>query len=270
VLLVAAAWVYWPSFQAMALLWASDAQYTHGYVVPLLAFLVLWLRRDSFPAASVRPSWWGVPLVLVGGLLRLAGALLAYPWLEAWALAPSLAGLALLAGGPALLRWAWPAGAFLPFILPWPWQFDELLSRPLRRVAAAASTYTLQTLGIPAIARGNVIVVNDLEVGVVEACSGLGMLLTFFALATAVAFVLRRPLLDRLVVFASAAPIGVLMNVARIVVTVALYHAANADWARVVFHDVAGWVMMPLALAVLWLELWFLRRLRVPVEPASR
>src|SRR5436305_1428775 len=83
-------------------------------------------------------------------------------------------------------------------------------------ITTLSSTYLLQTLGVPALSRGNVIVIDEQEVGVAEACSGLGMLMTFFALSTAVALVLRRPWPDRLAIFLSAIPIGVLMNVLRI------------------------------------------------------
>jgi exosortase len=266
ILLLAVAWVYWPALEQMARRWSQDPQYTHGYVVPLFAIIVLWFRRDTFPAASIRPTWWGLPLVLLSGLLYLAGTLFSFEWLEAGSMIPALAGLLLLAAGPAVLRWGWPAGAFLLFILPWPWQFDDLLTFPLRRVATVASTWSLQTLGIPALARGNIIVINEREIGVIEACSGLGMLMTFFALSTAVAFVIQRPRFERIVIFLSAAPIGVLMNIVRITVTVLLYEVASAELARIVFHDVAGWVMMPLALLVLWLELLFLDRLWLPVE----
>jgi hypothetical protein len=31
-------------------------------------------------------------------------------------------------------------------------------------------------------------------------------------------------------------------------------------------HDGAGWLMMPLALGILWLELQFLERVTIPVE----
>ncbi len=265
VLLATAGWVYWPTIEQMVRRWSSDPQYTHGYVVPLFAFFVLWFRRDSFPSQSVHASWLGVPLVLLVGILRLAGSLYAIDWLEAGSLVPAVAGMLLLVVGPAVLRWSWPAFAFLVFILPWPWQIDVLLTYPLRHLATVTSTYALQTLGVPALARGNIIVVNELEVGVVEACSGLGMLMTFFALSAAVVFIIQRPAWQRIVVFLSAAPIGVLMNVVRITVTVFLYRVANRQLAEVVFHDVAGWVMMPLALVVLWLELVFLDRL-LPLE----
>jgi exosortase len=265
-LLAALAWAYWPTLERMARRWSSDAQYTHAYVVPLFAAIVLWFRRDRFPRGRVAPSWWGLPLLLLGIAVRMAGARFSFEWLDAGSLLPSLAGVVLLALGPAVLRWAWPAATFLLFILPWPFQVDLLLTAPLRRVATLTSTYALQTLGMPALARGNIIVVNDLEVGVVEACSGLGMLMTFFALSTAVALVIDRPLFDRVVIFLSAAPVGVLMNVVRITVTVILYRLAGERLAKVVFHDVAGWVMMPMALAVLWLELLWLGRLWRPAE----
>jgi exosortase len=259
-------WAYWSTFAALERRWAQDPQYTHGYVVPVFALIVLWFRRQSFPAREVRPSWWGVPALVAGAGLRLAGAYFYLPWLDAGSLLPSLAGLVLVFGGAPALRWAWPGVAFLLFLVPLPHQADIFLANPLRRVATLASTYALQTLGVPALAEGNVIVMDELKVGVVEACSGLGMLMTFFALSTAVAFVIQRPLLDRAVVFLSAVPVAVLMNVARITVTVFLFRVASARLANAVFHDVAGWVMMPLALAVLWLELRFLSRLFVEAQ----
>lgn len=265
-LLVVLAWVYWPTLTTLVSRWSDDPQYTHGYVVPVFAAIVLWFRRASFPADHVGPSWWGAPLLALAGVLRLLGSVFAFEWLEAGSFLPALIGVVLLAMGPAVTRWAWPVAAFLAFVLPWPWQFDQLLTHPLRRVATLTSTYLLQTLGTPALARGNVIVINEQEVGVAEACSGLGMLMTFFALSTAVALVMRRPWFDRWTIFLSAVPIGVLMNVLRITVTVWLYQVADEQTARVVFHDVAGWVMMPAALGVMGLEILFLRRLWLPAE----
>jgi exosortase len=264
-LAVVLAWVYWPTLTTLVGRWSDDPQYTHGYVVPVFAAVVLWFRRSDFPSDRVGPSWWGAPLIVLAAVLRLLGAAFAFEWLEAGSLAPALAGLVLLTMGPAVARWAWPVAAFLAFVLPWPWQFDQLLTHPLRRVATLSSTYLLQTLGLPALSRGNVIVIDEQEVGVAEACSGLGMLMTFFALSTAVALVIRRQRLERLAIFLSAVPIGVLMNVLRITVTVWLYQVADERTARIVFHDVAGWVMMPAALATMWLESLYLRRLWRPV-----
>jgi exosortase/archaeosortase family protein len=114
------------------------------------------------------------------------------------------------------------------------------------------------------VAEGNVISIDEMKIGVLEACNGLGMLSAFFAISATVALVLRRPLLDRIVVFLSAVPIGVLMNLVRITATGLVYGAAGTGTAQAFFHEVAGWMMMPLALAALWLELRLLGRLLVP------
>ncbi|HMF14495.1 MAG TPA: exosortase/archaeosortase family protein, partial [Gemmataceae bacterium] len=202
-----------------------------------------------------------------GAAIRLTAAHVHFGWLDALSLLPTLAGICLLAGGWALLRWAWPAGILSCFVLPLPYQAEIALAQPLQRVATLASTYALQTLGFPAVAEGNVIVIDDLRIGVLEACSGLGMLVTFFALSTAVAFVVQRPLLDRLILVFSAIPIGVMANVVRITVTGVLHQTVGSAIANAVFHDLAGWLMMPFALALLGLEMLFLSRLFVTPTP---
>jgi exosortase len=258
-------WAYWPALGEMAARWSNDPRYSHGFLVPVFAGLVLWSRRGLLAGKTLRSSWWGLPLVVLGVLLHLAGGYVWFQWLDAVSLVPTLAGATLLFGGPAAWRWAWPAVVFLLFMMPLPYQLEIALAHPLQRLATVSSTYALQTLGLPAVAEGNVILIEDLQIGVLEACSGLGMLVTFFALAAFVAFISERPLHHRLLAFVSAAPIAVLMNLLRITVTGLLFVVAGREVARVVFHDLAGWLMMPLALACLWLELLILDRLLIPV-----
>jgi exosortase len=262
-------WAYWPTLQATADRWVHDAHYSHGFLVPVFALVVLWSRRRLFPAGPVRGSWWGALWLLAALALRLTAAFLFVEPLDGLSLLPALAGVCLLLGGRPALRWAWPAIAFLGFMLPLPFQIDTALTYPLRRLATVASTYVLQTLGYPAFAEGNVIALDDFRLGVVDACNGLGMLMTFFALATAVALLIERPLADRLVLVASAVPIALLANVTRITATALAYEAWGEGAAGALTHQVAGWLMMPLALILLWLELRFLDRLLPPAEAAA-
>src|SRR5205823_13733355 len=131
---------------------------------------------------SFKPSAWGLTLLLAGALLRLFGAYFYYPWLDDLSLLPSAAGVALLLGGREALRWCWPAVAFLAFMLPLPYMVEGALAGRLQTLATVASTYVLQTIGLPALSEGNVIIINNTTVGVAEACNGLGMLVVFFAI----------------------------------------------------------------------------------------
>jgi exosortase len=148
-------------------------------------------------------------------------------------------------------------------MLPLPYFLEVSLAHRLQRLATLASTYGLQTLGLAAIAEGNVIIMSEARIGVVEACSGLGMLVTFFAEATAVAMLIRRSILEKLLIVASAVPIALTVNVIRIMVTGIVAETAGESAADRV-HDLAGWFLMPtLALALLWLELAILSRLLI-------
>ena len=262
-------WAYWTTLAGAAQHWAFDPMYSHGYLVPGFALLLLWLRRGRLAEGSLHPSWWGL-LPILGALgMWLAGTYFYRVWLEEISFLPCLAGLFIVVGGKPAWRWAWPAIGFLFFMVPLPYQVSAVLTGPLQQLATLASTFLLQTLALPALADGNVIRLNDQEINVVEACSGLRMLVVFFALATAVALVIRRPLWEKLVIVGSALPIALVVNVLRITATGVLFETLGSQWARAVCHDLAGWLMMPVGLLFLGLELKLLTRL-VLEPPGAR
>jgi exosortase len=262
--LLAVVWAYWTTFGEIAERWSTDPQYSHGFLVPLFSVYLIWSRRELFTPDS-RGRWLGVGLVALGGGLRLAAHFLYQPWLDAGSLVVVLAGLATALGGRGLLKQVWPAVLFLVFMLPLPYRAQTLLGGQLQAVATLASTYALQTLGVPAVSEGNVILLSEAKLGVVEACSGLTMLVTFFALAAGVAMLAPRGWFVRVVLVLSAIPIAVASNVVRITVTGLLFEANQNELARVVFHDLAGWLMMPLGVTMLIAELYVLGRAVVPV-----
>jgi exosortase len=259
------AWVYWPTLRSRFAKWGTDAQYSHGFLVPVFASFWLWLRRGRLAARSLQPSWWGVPLLGAGLALRFLGTYAYFDWLQAMSLLPCLSGWCLLLGGPGLFRWSWPAIAFLLFMVPLPFRLEVALGQPLQGIATVVSTYCLQTLGFEAFAEGHVIRLGQIRIGVVEACSGLSMLVIFFALATAITMLSGRRRLDKALIILSAIPIALLANIIRITATAILHKTVGSDIANLVFHDLAGWLMMLLALAMLSLELRALDWVLVPV-----
>ncbi len=261
-------WAFGSTLLDLATTWKNNEQYSHGFLVPPFAALLLWLRRDKLDASRLRPSLWGAVVLAAALGLRLFGAYYYYVWLDAVTLVPCVAGLFLLLGGRAAWRWAWPAVLFLLFMIPLPYRVASALSGPLQRLATVSSTFVMQMLGLPALAEGNVIQLNDAAIDVVEACSGLRMLVVFFALSAAVALVIRRPLAERLIVLVSAIPIAVLANITRVTVTGILHQMTDSETANAFFHDVAGWLMMPLALGLLAVELKVLSHLFL--EPPAR
>jgi len=204
----------------------------------------------------------------------LGTAYFGYAPLARLSILPCLAGVTLIIGGWRALRWAWPSIAFLVFMIPLPGALASALRQPLQTLGTHMSVFVIQTLGIPAIAQGNVIVLTEGELGVVEACSGLRMLMLFFAICIGAALVMRCELWEKFLVAISAVPIAVVSNMTRITVTAVLYEMArkwpnvmSTETAEWVFHDMAGFLMMPLAMLLLWGEMVLLSKLFF--EPVS-
>ncbi len=262
-------WAYWSTFTLIVGKWNHSPEYSHGFLVPIFSLALLWTRRGKLDSSKLQPSWWGVAVIAIAIGMRYLATRFYYEWFDLLSLLPFLVGICLLTGGWHALRWAWSAIAFLAFMLPLPYSLEVALRGPLRAIGTGTSTYVMQTFGLPALAEGNVILVGDARIGVTEACSGLSMLMVFFAFSTATAlFIPERPFWEKILVIASAIPIAIVANVTRITVTGLLYATGFSKMADLFFHDFAGWMMVPLALAILWLELLLVSRIVIVEDDA--
>ena len=249
----AAMWGWWPAIITMVRRWNSDPQYSHGFLVPVLAFAIVYVRWYERRSDDRRPSLKGLAFVTVGCILAAVGAMIYFDWLQMASLLLVLHGVILLIGGRWLARITWPGTAFLLFMIPMPYAVEVSLAQPLQSLAAEASTTCLQLLGYSALQRGNTIALREAVsgtealLGVEEACSGLRMLVVFFAIATSFALLLQRSWLHRWLIVLSAAPIALICNIIRITATGAVYQSVSPEFADQVFHDYAGWLMMPAA-----------------------
>src|SRR4051794_32701980 len=50
---------HWATLVNMAERWSSDPQYSHGFIVPVFALVVLWSRRERLKNVVWEPSWLG-------------------------------------------------------------------------------------------------------------------------------------------------------------------------------------------------------------------
>jgi exosortase len=241
--------------------WLDDPQYSHGYLVPAFALVLIYFRRKKHAVDETKSNWLWIPWIFGGLGLRFIAAFFYFQWLESASFVVCLAGIVALAGGRQWLRWAGPSLAFLLFMIPLPYSVETAFAQPLQRLATNAGVCVIRTAGFPALGQGNIIVLPGGRLGVEQACSGLSMLLVFLALSTAVIVVTHRPLLDKLVILASALPIAIIANVARIAATGVVQEIYGRDTAQLLFHDCAGFLMMPVALGFLALELLLLARL---------
>jgi exosortase len=247
-------WAYWPTLSAIRETWATDPRYSHGFLVPLFSLYLLGSRWGRIAEIEARPSAGGLLPVGVGLAMHVGGAAMNQDWIEAASLLPSLAGLAVIARGWGVLRQAWAPIAFLVFMIPLPYRVELELGGPLQRLATHASAILLQVAGLPAWEEGNTITLGHATIGIVEACNGLSLLTFFFAISAGLVLCVRRPWLERSLIIAGAIPIALIANIARITATGLLVEEVGHGIAGIEFHDLTGYLMMPFALVLLYLE----------------
>jgi exosortase len=269
---------YWKvgSLDVFRRTWLED-DYQHGPFVPLFSLFLLWYRREMIIPFAGRGSLWGVPFLALWAVMRWAAVYFNFGSLPEYSMLPFLAGLALFVGGWQALHWAWPSVFFLIFMVRMPGDIQSFLSLPLQGIAARVSAFAIQTLGIPSMAQGHKIDISGAPepLDIAQACSGLRMMMMFFAMCIGAAFLARKPVWERLFIVVTAVPIAVLANVMRIVVTavcykIALDHPSLADPAKVLHfvHDWAGYLIeMPAGLLLLWIELTLLSKLLMAPLP---
>jgi len=299
--------IIWAFFSTIGLLvdkWIADPQYSHGFLVPLFSLYLLRRAVIETPATSGLHQWYGLrqvvmsvvvvmqaaasspawrstprPIIAIGllviafGLRLLSGGLL-FIQLDAFALMLSLTALAFAMGGSRMARVTAPAVIFLIFMVPLPYELERNVGGPLKIIATESSVFFLQTIGYPAVAEGNVILIDEVRLGVIDACSGLKMLVTFSAFAFGAVLILDRTWFEKFLVVLGVVPIAVITNVLRITATGVVYTLTNDKAIQTNAHEYFGFAMMPVGLGLLALQLWVLGRLVVqpktmPVEVTS-
>jgi exosortase len=162
----------------------------------------------------------------------------------------TLFGVVLMLNGWNVMRIAWFPIAFLICALPWPPLVYSWVAEPLSQMAAHVAVDVLKLTGVDAWVNGTKIVIFGQPnqpprmLNVEEACAGMRSLMTFTALAGAWAFLFDRALWQRLIIVASAVPIAIFCNMARISVTGLLDHYVSQKLSDGFAHQFVGMIML--------------------------
>ena len=259
-------YAWWPTLSWAEMAWRLEPDYSHGYLILPLTCVLLWLRQDTFPGIREHCEPVGLLLIALSIVMRIAGRLLYMDFLDGYSLIPLMAGLVWFLCGLPALKWAAPAIAFLILLVPLPYRFETGLSWELQGIATGLSTTFLRVLGLPAISEGHTIWVGENQLMVAEACSGMRIFVGMIALAAFWAATVKRCWVDRFILLAAAIPLALLVNATRITVTGVLYGWFPAPSARQIIHDWSGYLMIPLAAALLWGLKAYWEKLYRPVE----
>ncbi len=235
--------VYWKILHALAIQWWDDANYSHGFLVPLFSLYLVWQQRAFLRTLPRAGNPMGILVVLAGIAALLIGDLGAENFLMRSSLIVIIAGLILFHLGTRVFRAVLFPLAFLFFMVPLPGVVFYAITFPLQRLAAEQAAWTLDALGIPVLLDGNIIHLAQLSLGVTEACSGIRSLISLFAGAAAWAYLLLPPGWAMVIFVTATVPITILANAARVVLTGLIGRQFGVEYASGFFHEFAGFAI---------------------------
>jgi len=265
-LLVSLTWSYWPVITNLFNDWQTSDDYSAGQLVPLIALFLLWRERKLLRECPLVPCWTGgIALLLLAEAFRVYGFLSHHGSIERGTLVLMVAGLVLLVAGWRVLKAVKWILVFLFLMIPLPMIVHNRISGPLQTIATTGSVFLLEALGVTVSRQGNVIMLNETTpMAVAEACSGLRMMTAFVIVAAFMAYMVKRSRLKKTILLFSSIPVAVMCNIVRLCVTAVLFMIASSELAEKFFHDFAGMVMMPVAVMLMFAELWLLDKIIVP------
>jgi exosortase len=279
-LLVAFAGLFYRWFYVQHLHSANHFEdWGHAYFMPLISGFLIWQRRSAL--AKIRPEifWPGLaPFIL--GIMAYFFCLVGIKnhMLQGMSVVLTIFGLSLLMLGPGAMRYLFLPIALLAFGITVSEIIMIKLTFPLQLIASQGGFVVLSVAGMlggfSADVAGNTITVvtsggQTVPLNVAEACSGMRMVVAFFALAAIAGIVGCRFWWQRVVLILTAAPVAILLNVGRVSV-LGLLSIVDPNLAAGQAHTLIGTVLLVPGLLLFLGIVWMVNRIvPAPVTAAK-
>lgn len=233
--------------------WATDARYSHGWLILPISLALVWARRDRLSAARGKGGNLGVVLVLAGVAASTLAWFLRFPHVGMWSLVMVLAGVVLALYGNAMWRLVRFPVLFILFAGTWPNRLIEPVNLKIQSLSAVGAAHVMAFLGYTVMREGNRIEIPGYVVEVADICSGYKKTIALLAFAFLYGYVMDTTLSRRIILCVSAIPIAVLANVLRVAGLIAVT-AAWGDRGLHRAHDPAEMVALGIAFVLfIWL-----------------
>jgi exosortase len=242
-------------------------------VVPLISLFFIRLKWEHLRRLTPAGSMWGLAIAAVGVVGQIFFRATGLEHMSGLSIVVVLDGLVLFVFGWQYMKMLWLPIGYLVFALPPPRALYVQVTMPMQAVAAELGVQLLPLFGGEGVRQGTVIDVGfggqHTQLFVAQACSGMRMLVAFFALAVALGYSTERPVWQKVTLAACALPIAILCNGLRVTLTGFLAVKVSEDWAKGDAHGFFGLAMLVPAMLMQLGVAWTLDRIFVEERPAE-
>lgn len=232
--------------------WSTE-QGAHG---PIILSTGLWLLLREVPAALTvrRPGDARVAGLLIGTALLgyVIGGIIGIVWLRWAAVYVVLVSTFYLYVGATVLRRLWFPLFYLLFLVPPPYEIILVLTRALKLWISSAAVDVLSVAGFQVASSGTTLYIDQYELLVAAACSGMNSLVSLMAIGLFYIY-LRHQADWRYAALLSlpVVPIAIGANLLRVIILLLVTKYLGNEVAQGIVHEAAGFTMFACALLLL-------------------
>ncbi|MBZ0172335.1 MAG: exosortase/archaeosortase family protein [Phycisphaerales bacterium] len=240
----------------------------HAFIIPVISAFFIWRNRERIEAEAPEVFWPGLAPMLLG-IMSYFYAVVAIQshMIEGFAVLLTLFGLTLLLLGPAVMRWLVIPIGYLIFgitlaeiiMITVTFQLQLLASEGAWVILGAIGSFADFTIDLD----GNTLRLyqggRTIPLNVAEACSGMRMVVAFYALSVWVALTWCRQWWQRIALFLCAGPVAVFMNMIRVAV-LGLLSIWDSNLAAGQAHTMIGTLLLIPSLGLYLGIAWALNR----------
>lgn len=243
--------LYFVIVQKMALQWYEDPNYSHGFLVPLIAAYFVYDRREQLRETIIAPWNPGLLVILLGLSQLVFGHLANEFFTMRSSLVVLLAGLVLYFFGRKVFRQLLLPISYLLLMIPLPYIVYDAAAFPLKLFVTKVSVGVLKLIGIAVVREGNIIMFPYITLEVADACSGMRSLVSFLALGVAYAVFMTSSTTKRILIVVAALAIAIFNNSLRVIVTGVLAQYWGTAAAQGFFHEFTGMAIFVVGMLML-------------------
>ncbi|MEJ2033836.1 MAG: exosortase/archaeosortase family protein [Deltaproteobacteria bacterium] len=243
--------VYSPVVKALVSAWADSDQYSHGFLIGPIGAYIIYSKRKRLENTPVCPSQWGLFLVTLSLLVYAFSFYADIRTLSAYSIIPLIAGIILYLWGLQLLKEMSFPLFILIFMIPFPSQLYSEMTIPLQLFVTKVSVWMAYLFGVPVYREGNIINLPAARFQVVQTCSGLRSVISLLTVGAVLSYFFLHSKYTRVILFLSAIPVAILVNIIRVTVLVLIFYYLGYDLSAGESHTILGLGVFLIAMASL-------------------
>ncbi len=233
--------------------WSTNPNFSHGFLIPFVCLYMIWFKKNELKETKIIPSFIGLAVIMFAMVIFLLGNIGSELFLLRFSLVLTIAGSVLFYFGFKVFWIIAVPIVYLILMIPLPNILWNQIAFPLQLFSSMVSADLISGIGIPVFREGNILHLSNTSLEVVDACSGIRSLTSLLALTGAFSFLAPLNRINKMILFLSAIPIAIAVNVIRLFITACMAYWISPETAHGFLHDMSGLILFVSALFLVYL-----------------